>query len=91
MSTYKILPYSYDQAKKLKVQIKPSSNPKKKIDVFKDNKKIATIGAQGYMDYPHYLQTDKALAKVKRNSYKMRHYKDLNSGNGFYANKILWT
>jgi hypothetical protein len=34
MSTYKILPYSYDQAKKLDVVILPSSNPRKKIDVY---------------------------------------------------------
>ena len=34
MSKYKILPYSYDQAKKLDVVILPSSNPKKKIDVY---------------------------------------------------------
>ena len=31
---YKILPYSYQQAKKHNVIIKPSTNKKKKIDVF---------------------------------------------------------
>jgi hypothetical protein len=34
MSKYQILPYSYEQAKKLDVVILPSSNPKKKIDVY---------------------------------------------------------
>ena len=43
--SYKITNYSYNQAKKLNVEIKPSTNKKKKIDVFKDNKKIASIGA----------------------------------------------
>ena len=37
---YKITDYSYNQAKKLNVQIKPAQNKKKKIDVFKNNKKI---------------------------------------------------
>jgi len=35
MSKYQILPYSYEQAQKYNVVILPSSNPKKKIDVYK--------------------------------------------------------
>ena len=34
MSKYQILPYSYEQAKKYDVVILPSSDPKKKIDVY---------------------------------------------------------
>jgi hypothetical protein len=42
----------------LGVEVKPSSNPKKKIDVFKDNKKIASVlGANGYGDFPTYFKT----------------------------------
>jgi hypothetical protein len=48
--------YSYDQAEKLNVEIKPSSNKKKKIDVFKNDKKIASIGAIGYLDYPNFIK-----------------------------------
>jgi hypothetical protein len=89
--TYKITDYSYQQAKKLNVEIKPSSNKKKKIDVFKNDKKIASIGAIGYNDYPTFI-IKKGLdyANQKKKLYKLRHKKDLNSGNGFYANKILW-
>jgi hypothetical protein len=88
--TYKITDYSYNQAKKLNVDIKPSTNKKKKIDVFKNDKKIASIGAIGYLDFPNYLKKDKDLAMERRKLYKQRHKKDLNSKNGFYANKILW-
>jgi hypothetical protein len=88
--TYKITDYSYNQAKKLSVDIKPSTNKKKKIDVFKNDKKIASIGAIGYLDFPNYLKKDKNLAMERRKLYKQRHKKDLNSKNGFYANKILW-
>jgi hypothetical protein len=90
---YKITDYSYKQAKKLNVQIKPSTNKKKKIDVFKNNTKIASIGAIGYYDYPTMINT-KGLgleyAIQRRKLYKERHKKDLNSKNGFYANRILW-
>jgi len=88
---YKITDYSYDQAKKLNVQIKTSTNKKKKIDVFKNNKKIASIGSISYYDYPTFIDK-KGLeyANQRRKLYKIRHKKDLNSKNGYYANKILW-
>ena len=88
---YKITDYSYNQAKKLNVEIKPSSNKKKKIDVFKNDKKIASIGSINYLDYPNFIKT-KGLdyANERKKLYKIRHKKDLNSKNGFYANKILW-
>ena len=45
---YHITNYTYKQAKKLGVQVKQSTNKTKKIDVFKKNKKIASIGANGF-------------------------------------------
>jgi len=91
--TYKINDYSYQQAKKLGVTIKPSTNKNKKIDVFKDNKKIASIGNINYMDYPSYINSKQyglQYANERKKLYKIRHKKDLNSGNGYYSNKILW-
>ena len=90
---YKIKPYSRIQANKLNVSIKPSTNKNKKIDVFKNNIKIASIGAIGYKDYPTFILEDGMKTANKRKKlYKHRHRKDVNNknGNGFYANKILW-
>ena len=88
---YHITKYSYDQAKKLNVEIKPSSNKKKKIDVFKNGKKISSIGAIGYLDFPNFvIKKGLEYANQKKKLYKLRHKKDLNSKNGFYANAILW-
>jgi hypothetical protein len=88
---YKITEYSKDQAKKLGVDIKPSTNSKKKIDVFRGKEKIATIGATGYKDYPTYIQEKgQAYADERRRLYRIRHKDDLQSGNGYWANKILW-
>lgn len=83
---YVITEYSKQQAKKLGAEIKVSSNPKKKIDVFKDGKKIASIGAIGYTDYA----TTKD--KEKRRLYRLRHKgeeKKVGSA-GYFAWKILW-
>ena len=89
---YQIEPEQKRNAKKLGVIIKPSSNPKKKIDVFKNNEKIASIGAIGYGDYQKYKKIDKDLAEKKRTNYKKRHAQDIKviGSNGFWADKILW-
>ena len=83
---YKIRTYSKSQAQKLGVDIKPSKNKSKKIDVFKAGKKVASIGALGMNDYPTYKELE------KKKLYKIRHESDRKKvgTNGYYADKILW-
>jgi len=81
------------QAKLLGVDIKLSTNSKKKLDVFRNNIKIATIGDVNYDDYPTYLiKFGKSYAEEKRRLYKLRHENNMNKvgSNGFYASRILW-
>jgi hypothetical protein len=90
---YRITDYTYKQAKKLGVEIKPSKNKKKKIDVLKNGKKISSVGATGYKDYPTYInENGLAYANERRKLYKIRHSEDrLKTGsNGYYADKLLW-
>jgi len=90
---YKIKNYSRTQAKRLGVQIKPSKTLGKKIDVFKNGKKVASIGALGYGDYPTFMEKKgKEFADEKRRLYKIRHAKDrvVRGTAGYYADKILW-
>ena len=87
---YHISPYSYNRARQLNVEIRPSTHKGKKIDVFKNNNYICSIGALGYNDYTTYLR-DKGLeyAKKRRFLYRKRHQND-KSVAGFYAREILW-
>jgi hypothetical protein len=90
---YKILPYSFQQADKLGVKIKPSQKKDKKIDVFKNNKLIHSIGAKDYKDFPTYKkEKGKEFADERRRLYKLRHKKDaaVVGSAGYYADKILW-
>jgi len=93
INKYIIKDRSYEIARKLGVEIKVSSNPKKKIDVYKDGKKIASVGAIGYEDYPSYLLKNKELAEKKRKQYIARHKKDIDKidSNGYFAYHLLWT
>ena len=68
---YTITQYTKQQAKKLGVEVKPSRVKGKKIDVFKNGKKVASVGAIGYGDYPTYIKTKgKAYADERRKAYK---------------------
>jgi len=90
---YAILPYTRQQARKVGVMVKPSTNPKKKIDVFKGEQKVASVGAVGYKDYPTFWKEDgKAIADEHRRLYRIRHQKDMKKKDspGYYASVLLW-
>lgn len=88
---YQIQPYTTQQAKKLGVTVRPSTNPKKKVDVYEEGKKVASIGDITYKDYPTYLREDgKAIAEERRRLYHLRHGKAQKGTPGFYASRLLW-
>ena len=88
---YNIKKYSFDQAKKLGVNIKPSKHKNKKIDVYKDDVYLFSIGDIRYNDFPTYLEIDKELAEKHRMNYHKRHQKENIEGTkGYYALHILW-
>jgi len=90
---YEIKPYTEQQAKRLGVTVRPSTNPKKKVDVFEGGKKVASIGAIGFSDYPTYLKEEgKAVADERRRLYHIRHKKDeqKKGSPGYYASRLLW-
>ncbi len=90
---YQILPYTKQRAKKIGVTVQPSTNPKKKLDVFKGDQKVASVGAMGFSDYPHYLQDKgKAVAEERQRLYHIRHKKDAEKKGspGYYASLLLW-
>ena len=90
---YAITKYTYAQARKLGVQVKPSANKTKKIDVFKKDKKVCSIGAYGMNDFPTYIKLKgRAYANTRRKLYKIRHTRDrtIKGSCGWYADKLLW-
>jgi phage terminase small subunit len=90
---YSITNYTYKQAKKLGVTVKPSTNKTKKIDVYKKGIKVASVGAAGMNDFPTFMKKKgRKYAQTRRRLYKMRHEKDrhVKWSRGFYADKLLW-
>lgn len=80
-------------AQRLGVTIQASSNLKKKLDVYRNGKKISEIGAIGYMDYSGYIRTKGlTFANERQRLYRIRHENDRNRKGtaGYYADKILW-
>lgn len=90
---YQIKQYTLDQAKKYNYTVKPSTNLNKKIDVYKDQSKIASIGDSNYSDYPTYIKTHgKLYAENRRILYHKRHTKDIKikGSNGWLSSILLW-
>jgi hypothetical protein len=96
--SYKITEYTKLMAKELGVLVKLSTVKGKKIDVFSGNKKLASIGAIGYDDFPTILEKErlgkvpKGEAEKRRRLYKIRHESDRHKHGspGYYADKLLW-
>lgn len=99
MPTYAILPVMHQKAKRLGLRLRPSRNPKKKIDAIDSKGRVTSFGGNGYGDFYVFRKTkgDK-YAKERRKLYKIRHAKDRtvrrdSSGKytaGFLADRILW-
>ena len=93
ITMYVITAYTREAATRLGVIVKPSTSSGKKIDVYRDGKKIASIGATGYSDYPTYVKSrGKAYADERRRLYKQRHEKDRHAKwtAGYLADQLLW-
>jgi len=88
-----ITPYTMKQAKKFGVIVKVSKDPSKKLDVFKNGVKVASIGARGYKDYGMYLlEKGENYANERRKLYRIRHDGEQRKvgSNGYYAWHLLW-
>ena len=91
--SYSITTYTKRKAKEYGLVVKPSKVKGKKIDVFKKDKKVASVGAIGYNDYPTYIKKKgKKYADERRRLYKIRHKNDRTKRGtpGWYADKLLW-
>ena len=75
-----------ERAKKLGVEIKESTRKHKKLDVFKNGEKVASIGDVRYSDYLQHNDPE------RRKRYKARHEPHRHKVNtpSYYADKILW-
>jgi hypothetical protein len=90
---YKITDYTKKQAKRLGVEVKPSTRGNKKIDVFKDGKRVASVGHKDYNDYPTYIKTrGRDYADQRRKLYKIRHERHRHKKNtpSYWADQLLW-
>lgn len=90
---YRIKQYTKNRALQIGVEVKPSKVKGKKIDVFRRGKKIASIGAIGYGDYPTFLEKKgKVFAEKRRKLYKLRHGKTrkIKWSNSWLADNLLW-
>ena len=93
MSNYKITKYTYEKAKELGLTVNVSKFPLKKLDVYKNDLYLASIGDSKYMDYPNYcILYNKVYADRRRELYHNRHKKnsDVKYSKQWLALNLLW-
>lgn len=95
---YRILTEQRKAARRLGVTIRPSTLKNKKIDVYKNGFKVASVGDIRYNDYWIYKRLEKqkkvkpGTADQRRELYKVRHGQECRAVGtpGYYACNILW-
>jgi hypothetical protein len=88
---YTILPYTKKRAKELGVEVVPSHNPKKKIDVYREGEFLGSIGANGMKDYPTYKKWDGVkVADERRRLYHLRTQHVLPGTKAWFSKQLLW-
>lgn len=86
---YTITDYTKRRAKELGLTVAVSKKKGKKLDVFKDNELIASIGDTNYKDFPTFVLEDgQEVANERRRLYRQRHRK--NTLNELLALYLLW-
>jgi hypothetical protein len=83
---YVITKYSFDKAKRLGVEIVPSTVKNKKIDVYKNGIKVASIGDSRYTDFATTGN------KEQRRRFKLRFDKTRKvvGSNSYWSDQLLW-
>ena len=89
---FEIRSHHREAARRLGVSIRASTVPGKKLDVFKNGQKVASIGAKGYWDYASYKALQPSIADDRRRAYRLRHAAEKSRPGtpGYYAYYILW-
>ena len=93
MNNYKITPYTFNKAKELGLTVEVSKFPLKKIDVYKNNIFLGSIGDSRYQDYPNYILTyNLEYANKRRNLYINRHKQnaDVKYSKQWLSLNLLW-
>ena len=80
------LPLARRLGHRLGVCVTPSRNPKKKLDVFRLGKRVASVGARDYEDFLTHGDRE------RRRRYKQRHEKTRHrrGSPSFFADALLW-
>jgi hypothetical protein len=88
---YHILPYTKKRAKELGVEVMPSTNPKKKLDVYKEGQFLCSIGANGMGDYPTYKKWEGSkVAEERRRLFHLRTQHAEVGSKQWFSKQLLW-
>lgn len=87
---FEITPEMYQEAENLRIEIKPSQNKRKLIDVYRNGDFYCSIGATNFRYY-NQLQEEEGVAYAQMKREKILHrYKNNCSLEAMYLLRLLW-
>ena len=90
MSNYEISEEQYEMARDLMIEIIPSENKRKLIDVLRDNNYFCSIGANNFKYFREILNEHGAIEANIKKSKILSRYKNDYSLQTLYMIKLLW-
>ena len=90
MSNYEISDEQYDMARDLHIDIIPSENKRKLIDVLRDNNYFCSIGANNFKYFREISEEHGLLEANIKKSKILSRYKNDCSLETLYMIKLLW-
>ena len=90
MSAYVISEEQYEMARDLMIEIRPSENKRKLIDVLRDNNYFCSVGANNFKYFRELCETVGLLEANIKKSKILSRYKNSCSLEVLYMIKLLW-
>lgn len=87
---YEISPEQFEIAAELGIEIRPSANKRKLIDVYKNGELFCSVGAINFRYYREYFEQEGPLVAQYKKDKMLTRYKNDCKAETLYSLRLLW-
>lgn len=90
MSRFEITPSMLQEAEDLRIEIRPSENKRKLIDVYRDGKYFCSVGANNFLYYNQLVELEGIEFAQRKKEKILARYKNDCKLETLYMLRLLW-
>lgn len=87
---FEITPEMYQEATLLKIEIRPSANKKRLIDLYRDDELLYSIGARNFLYFNQLVETQGIDFAIRKREKILHRFKNNCSPEVLYTLRLLW-